>query len=99
MGEVLDVRLPGALASADLARAGACLAARLRAGAVTAVVCHAEELPGELAAVEALARLALVARRAGAGFAVQGMSPQLSSLVGLLGLDGPLAPYDEELPR
>jgi hypothetical protein len=92
---VLDVRLPGALPSADLARACVFLAVRLRTGPVSAVVCHAESLPGQLAAVDALARLSLVARRAGASFAVQGMSPALSSLVDLLGLDGPLPPYDE----
>jgi hypothetical protein len=86
-GAVLDVRLPGALAAADLARACACLAAQLRSGAVAVVVCHAGSLPGELAAVDALARLSLVARRGSARFVVQGMSPQLSSLVELLGLD------------
>jgi hypothetical protein len=53
---VVDVRLPGVLPPADLARVCAGLAARLRNGAVAAVVCHAESLAGELAAVEALAR-------------------------------------------
>jgi hypothetical protein len=97
VGVVLEVRLPAALASVDLARVCACLAARLRTGTVAAVVCSAEALPGDVTAVEALARMSLVARRAGASFAVRGMSPQLSSLVRLLGLDGPLAPYEQQV--
>ena len=96
---VLDVRLPGALTSADLAAECARLTARLRTRSVAAVVCHAESLAGQVTAVEALARLALVARRGGARFAVQGMSPELSSLVELLGLEEPLPPYDGEPGR
>jgi hypothetical protein len=96
---VVDVRLPGVLPPADLARVCAGLAARLRNGAVAAVVCHAESLAGELAAVEALARVSLVARRAGARFSVRGMSPELSSLVELLGLDEPFTAYDAQVRR
>jgi hypothetical protein len=99
MGVVLDVRLPAGLASAELAHACAFLAARLRTAPVTAVVCDAESLPGELAAVEALARLALVARRGGARFAVRGMRPELTSLVCLLGLEEPLPAYEEGVPQ
>jgi anti-anti-sigma regulatory factor len=43
--------------------------------------------------------VSLVARRAGARFSVRGMSPELSSLVELLGLDEPLTPYDEEVRK
>lgn len=96
---VLHVRLPEALSSADLARECACLAARLRVEAAAAVVCHADSLAGELASVETLARLSLAARRGGASFAVRGMRPELSSLVELLGLGGPLPPYDQAVRR
>ena len=82
---VLDVRLPAA-SPADLARIAVHLAVRLRTGAVAGVVCHGDALPGDLASVEALARLALVARRCGARFAVRGLRPELAALVDLLGL-------------
>jgi hypothetical protein len=96
-GAVLDVRLPEALASGDLARACACLAAQLRTGGVAVVLCHADSLPGELAAVDALARLSLVARRGRVRFEVRGMSPQLSSLVELLGLHALLTADHEDV--
>ena len=96
---VLDVRLPPTLASADLARVCACLAALLRNRPVTAVVCHADALVGELGAAEALARLSLVARRGGARFAVRGLSAELSSLVELLGLTDLLVAPDEQVLR
>ena len=82
---VLEVRLPAEL-PADLARVAVHLGVRLRSGAVAVVVCHGQALPGELASVDALARLALVVRRAGARFAVRGVRPELAELVDLLGL-------------
>lgn len=94
---VLDVRLP-ATTSSEVARECACLAARLRVAAVATVVCHAESLPGQLPAVEALARLSLVARRGGATFTVRGMNAELAWLIQLLGLDDLLQPYDEAAP-
>jgi hypothetical protein len=81
----LDVRLPAA-SRADLARITVHLAVRLRSRPVAVVVCHGEALPGELASVDALARLALVARRCGARFSVRGLRPELAVLVDLLGL-------------
>ena len=89
-GTVLDVRLPGSPAAGDLTRVCFLLAARLRSGAVAAVVCHAEALAGGLSSVEALARLSLVARRGGARFAVRGLGADLAALVELLGLREPL---------
>ena len=93
---VLDVRLPAALVSADLSRECACLAARLRTGPVAAVVLDAESLSGDLAAVQALARLSLVARRGGARVAVRSMSGELSSLVDWLGMTELFPSYDGE---
>jgi hypothetical protein len=94
---VLDVRLPGALESAELTRECACLAARLRASAVTAVVLDAGSLSGDLAAVQALARLSLVARHGGARVTVRSMSAELSSLVDWLGMTALFPSYDGEV--
>ena len=95
---VLDVRLPAAL-PADLARVCGAVAVRLRTGAVAVVVCDGEALPGELASVDALARLALVVRRCGAGFAVRGLRPELAALVELLGLGELLVAGQGRVPR
>jgi hypothetical protein len=93
---VLDVRLPGVLASADLTRECACLADRLRAGVVAAVVFDAGALSGDLEAVETLARLSQVARRGGARVTVRRMSAELSSLVDWLGMTALFPSYDSQ---
>jgi hypothetical protein len=95
---VLDVRLPAA-SPADLARIAVHLGVRLRSGPVAVVVCHGEALPGELASVDALARLALVARRCGTRLAVRGARPELAALVELLGLGELLAAPTGRAPR
>jgi hypothetical protein len=63
---------------------------RLRAlagdGGVALVACDASALGAELAAVDALARLALLARRLGCPLRVRRASPQLRALVALCGL-------------
>jgi hypothetical protein len=63
---------------------------RLRAlagdGGIEGVACDASALGAEAAAVDALARLALVARRLGCPLKVRRASPQLRDLVELCGL-------------
>lgn len=95
---VLDVRLPAG-SSPDLDEVRAQLDVELRSGAVRAVVCHGEGLPGELSSVDALARLWLSVRRSGASFAVRGLRPELGELVELLGLGALLGVPQERRPR
>lgn len=90
MGTTVELRLPGPLTDALVAGACETLQARLRGGGVSRVVCHLEQTAGGLAAVDALARLALMARRAGAAFVVGSADADLLALLRLVGLSGPL---------
>jgi hypothetical protein len=67
---------------------------RLRAlaggGDIEAIACDASGLAAEVAAVDALARLALVARRLGCPLKVRRASPELRDLVDLCGLSDAL---------
>jgi hypothetical protein len=58
----------------------------LACGGNVEVACDVSELAAELAAVEALARLSLVARRLGCPLKVRRASPELRDLVELCGL-------------
>lgn len=52
------------------------------------VVCDVSRLVADLRAVDALARLALAARRLGSGIAISGSSPVLDGLIARCGLSG-----------
>ena len=86
MGSTLRVRLPAAVTDEHVRRLCTGLRDQLGTGAVAAVVCHAEHAVGDLVTVDAVARLALVARRAGVAFRLDGPGAELSSLLSLSGL-------------
>jgi hypothetical protein len=74
-----------AVSRGDVAAACERLSA-LAAGDVTAVTCDVSALHAELAAIDALARLGLIARRLGCPLRVRRASPQLRELVAFCGL-------------
>ena len=88
MGATVELRLPGPLTDDVVARTCAALTMRLRAGGVSRVVCHLDRVGSDLAAVDAVARLALTARRAGVAFDLRGLDPDLPALLQLVGLSG-----------
>ena len=96
MGRTLQLRLPVPLTDERVRRLCARLRDELTTGAAAEVVCTVDPPAADLATVDAVARLALVARRAGVGFRLDGPDERLSSLVGLLGLRAALtgAPDD-----
>jgi anti-anti-sigma regulatory factor len=51
------------------------------------ITCDVSGAPAEVATVDALARLTLDARRRGCRIVLQGVSPELRALVGLVGLE------------
>ncbi len=91
MGPTLELRLPVRLTAESVRRLCVALREQLGSGAVTAVVCRVDGAAGDLPTVDALARLALVARRAGVAFSLEGAGGELSGLLGLLGLGAALA--------
>jgi hypothetical protein len=95
MGSTLRLRLPGRLSDEQVRRLCAGLAEQLSAGAATAVVCQVEQAVGDLATVDAVARLALVARRAGVTFSLDSPGTELTSLLALVGLGAALARTDD----
>ena len=86
MGRTLQLRLPVPLTEHGVRRLCARLRAELTTGSAAAVVCTVDPGTGGLATVDAVARLALVARRAGVDFRLDGPGGELSSLLGLVGL-------------
>ena len=86
MGATLLLRLPVPLTDEGVRQLCAGVQEQLTAGAVTTVVCSVGQAAGDLATADAVARLALVARRAGVGFALHDPGGDLSSLLDLLGL-------------
>ncbi|MEU8759909.1 STAS domain-containing protein [Streptomyces sp. NPDC048659] len=82
----LELRLTGRPAPEQVA--GLC--ALLAAAEPADVVCELAGLdpPGGLAAVDALARLRLAARRRGHRLTFRGAGPELRSVLGLVGLGG-----------
>src|SRR3954452_25327184 len=64
----------------------ACERLHALAGDAEVITCDVSELAAELAAVDALARLSLVARRLGCPLKVRRASPELRDLVELCGL-------------
>ena len=88
---VLVVTIRGAIVHADAERLTDRLRASLRASAAGTVVCDVAGLVEvDMAAVDALARLALVARRDGRRLRLRGASPALRELIALSGLAGVL---------
>jgi hypothetical protein len=59
-------------------------------GGIEAIACDVSALAAEAAAVDALARLALVARRLGCPLSVRRASPELRDLVAFCGLSDAL---------
>ncbi|MFF0472399.1 STAS domain-containing protein [Streptomyces sp. NPDC004284] len=83
----LELRLSGPPAPDDVAR----LCALLAAAPPGEVVCEISALASaDLAAVDALARLKLAARRRGHRIRFEGARPQLRALLILSGLEGTL---------
>ena len=96
MGSTVRLRLPDGLSDEQVRRLCSRLAEQLAAGAATAVVCHVEHAADDLSTVDAVARLALVARRAGVAFSLDSPGAELSSLLGLVGLRTVLASLPDE---
>ena len=90
MGSTLELRLRCPLTEAAVVRTCEVLQSRLAGGGVRTVVCHLDRVPADLLAVDALARVALVARRAGVLLELRGCGRDLASLLQLVGLTGPL---------
>ena len=86
MGSTLQLRVPVPVTEEQVGRLCARLQAQLSTGAVVAVVCTVEHAAGDLATVDAVARIAVAARRAGVAFCLDGPGAELSSLLGLVGL-------------
>src|SRR2546429_238246 len=79
-----------AVTRADVRAACERLHALAAGGGIEAVACDVGSLAAELAAVDALARLALVARRLGCPLKVRRASPELRDLVAFCGLSDAL---------
>jgi hypothetical protein len=91
MGSTLQLRLPVPLTTGGVRRLCARVRRQLSTGTVAAVVCSVDGGGADLATVDALARLALVARRAGVPFALDHPAAGLSSLLAVVGLRRTLA--------
>jgi ABC-type transporter Mla MlaB component len=63
------------------------------------LLCDVGELPADAVAVDALARLALAARRSGCEVRLRGASPELVELVALIGLADVLRAHQPAGPR
>jgi NAD(P)-dependent dehydrogenase (short-subunit alcohol dehydrogenase family) len=79
-----------AVTRADVNAACERLRALAQGGDVEVVACDVSALAAEVAAVDALARLALVARRLGCPLKVRRASPELQDLVAFCGLSDAL---------
>ena len=86
MGTEVELRLLGPLTDDAVTTACEALRARLRQGGVSRVLCHLDGVPSDLTAVDVLARLRLLARRAGVPLVLQGHDPGLPALLELVGL-------------
>ena len=96
MGATLRLRLPTPVTADVVRRLCAGLRVQLSTGTVSAVVCQVDRAVGDLATVDAVARLALVARRAGVAFALEPPGEELSALLGLVGLRAVLVRLPDE---
>jgi hypothetical protein len=86
MGSTLRLHLPAPVTDDGVQRLCAGLRLQLSARTVAVVVCSVDPAAQDLATVDAVARLALVARRAGVGFTVDEPGGELTALLELAGL-------------
>jgi hypothetical protein len=96
MGRTLHLRLPVPLTDELVRRLCARLRDELTTGTAAAVVCTVDPAADDLATVDAVARLALAARRAGVDFRLDGADGRLSSLLGLVGLRAALTTVPDD---
>ena len=83
---MLDLAIRGPIARADLPGLAARACALLENAEGETIRCEVAEVAADAAALEALARLALAARRRGCHVVLRGASEQLRALVALTGL-------------
>ena len=93
MSVTVEIGLPASPSPVQVRAVCAALRLRLTSGEVGLVVIDAGLLAEEVAAVDALARVALTARRGGAAVRVRRAQPALRSLLVLLGLDQVLSEH------
>ena len=86
MGSTLHLRVPAPVTDEQARRLCAGLQEQLSQGGVVAVVCRVDLPAEDLTTVDAVARLALVARRAGVAFVLDRPGADLCSLLRLVGL-------------
>ncbi len=92
----VTLRIRGPLLRADLAGLFERTYALLRvAGGAETLLCEVEDVAADLVAAEALARLALLARRRGCRTQLHGAPPELRALVELVGLTAVLGVADD----
>jgi ABC-type transporter Mla MlaB component len=83
------IALAGRIGPSDAAALSACVCARVAAGERGALACDVAELEEpDLGTVEALARMALTARRLGRRVELRRVQPELRELLELAGLGG-----------
>jgi ABC-type transporter Mla MlaB component len=87
----LTIAISAPLSRADLPRLFERACALLEGIAPEVLCCEVAAVAADAVGVEALARLALAARRHGAQLLISGASPELRSLVELMGLSDVLA--------
>ena len=97
MGSTLQLWLAPRLTAEQVQRTCAGLRRQLSTGTVSAVVCRVDSAADDLVTVDAVARLALVTRRAGAAFSLDGPGAELTSLLALVGLRAPLTGLPDDL--
>jgi ABC-type transporter Mla MlaB component len=85
-GRTLTLRIEGPLERSELPRLFERTCSLLTGAAVAELRCDVAGVLADAVAVDALARLALAARRAGCEVRLRGASPELLSLVALMGL-------------
>lgn len=89
--QTIAFSIHGPIARSDLP--GLCdrVGALLTASRARVALCDVRGVEADVVTVEALARLAVAARRAGCQVRLRGASPSLRRLVGFMGLDAVLA--------
>lgn len=86
----VTLTIRGPLRRADLPGLFERTIALLHADRTETLLCQVEDVSADLVAAEALARLALLARRQGCRTRLCGASPELRALIELMGLAGAL---------
>jgi ABC-type transporter Mla MlaB component len=88
------LRITGPLERADLPGLLERTCALLGGGGIEVLLCDVAGVGADAVAVDALARLALAGRRAGAQVRLRGASEELMALVGFIGLSGMLPGFE-----